>query len=223
MTRAITNSNLRHLASTWVRRKISSHNEPTRTNTKTPTYDNEAGMLQYLPMATVALLLGGECTGKTALAAALAERIDTQRVHVVPEALREFTRQTGRPPVISEQDAIWLRQMELLADARQSSEIEDLVVCDPAPLMTAVYSVQYFDDYSLLAPALEATDPADVLVLCSPDIPWEPDGIQRDGPAARRRTHDLLRELVLPAVHNELVVASGPLHQRVTQVMDALA
>ncbi len=30
----------------------------------------------------------------------------------------------------------------------------DLVVCDPAPLMTAVYSVQYFADDSLLDQAL---------------------------------------------------------------------
>lgn len=179
-------------------------------------------MLQYLPMATVALLLGGECTGKTALAAALAERIGTQRAHVVPEALREFTWRTGRPPMNDEQAAIWLRQLDLLADARQSSGNDDWVLCDPAPLMTAVYSLQYFDDDSLVTPALDATDPADAVVLCAPDFPWQPDGIQRDGPAARQRTHEVLNELILPLLRNPVVVASGPLSQRVAHVIDAL-
>ena len=142
---------------------------------------------------------------------------------VVSEALRDFTARTGRPPLQGEQQEIWRRQTQTLTEAKRSSGGGGLVVCDPAPVLTAVYSVQYFDDHSLITPALEAIDPVDVIVLCMPDIPWEPDGIQRDGLAARERTHDLLNELVLPALHNPLIVASGPLEQRVTRVMDALS
>jgi nicotinamide riboside kinase len=173
-------------------------------------------------MATVTLLLGGECTGKTALAQALAKvwvhQFPERPVSVVSEALRDFTSRTGRTPAFDEQPAIWQQQTQLLFEATQASPDGGLVICDPAPLMTAVYSVQYFDDDSLISQALAATDPADVIVLCSPDIPWEPDGIQRDGPQARQRTHDLLEELILPHLCNEVIVLSGSVDERISQV-----
>lgn len=174
-------------------------------------------------MASTALLLGGECTGKTALAQALtlalANPVAPRSVSVVPEALREFTMRTNRPPLRHEQEEIWKQQSQLLLAAKLASTDQGLVVCDPAPLMTAVYSVQYFDDDSLLSRALETTDPDDAIVVCSPDIPWEPDGIQRDGPQARQRTHDLLEELILPHLCNEVIVVSGSVDERLAQVM----
>jgi nicotinamide riboside kinase len=174
-------------------------------------------------MTTVALLLGGECTGKTALAQALAKewvtQFPTSPASVVSEALRDFTSRSGRTPSLGEQPEIWRQQTQLLIEARQACPDGALVVCDPAPLMTAVYSVQYFDDDSLIPRALEATSPADVIVLCSPDIPWEPDGIQRDGPHARQRTHDLLEDLILPHLCNEVIVVSGSVDERVSQVL----
>jgi len=173
-------------------------------------------------MTTGVLLLGGECTGKSALAAALADQMLGRPVSVVTEVLRDFTARTGRPPLREEQEEIWRRQTHTFTEAKRSSTDGGLVVSDPAPVLTAVYSVQYFDDHSLLTPALEAIDPADVMVLCMPDIPWEADGIQRDGPAARQRTHDLLNELVLPSVRNHVLIASGPLELRVTKVLHAL-
>jgi len=174
-------------------------------------------------MASTALLLGGECTGKTALAqalaSALANAITPRPVSVVPEALRDFTIRTNRPPLRHEQEEIWKQQSQLLRAAKLASTDEGWVVCDPAPLMTAVYSVQYFDDDSLLSRALETTDPGDVIVVCLPDIPWEPDGIQRDGPQARQRTHELLEALVLPCLPNDVVVVRGSLDERLARVM----
>jgi nicotinamide riboside kinase len=177
-------------------------------------------------MTTVALLLGGECTGKTALAQALAKawlhQFPTRPVSVVSEALRDFTSRAGRTPSLGEQQEIWQQQTQLLIEATQTTPDEGLVICDPAPLMTAVYSVQYFDDDSLIPRALEDTHPADPIVLCSPDIPWEPDGIQRDGPPARQRTHDLLEELILPLLRNEVIVVSGSIDERISQVLARL-
>ena len=177
-------------------------------------------------MASTALLLGGECTGKTALAQALALSLENPitplSVSVVPEALRDFTLRTNRPPLRHEQEEIWKQQSQLLLAAKLASTEDDVVVCDPAPLMTAVYSVQYFDDDSLLSRALETTDPGDVIVVCSPDIPWEPDGIQRDGPQARQRTHELLESLILPRLRNEVIVVSGSLDERLAQVMSQM-
>lgn len=170
-------------------------------------------------MATVVLLFGGECTGKTALAEELAASITTTQVIVVPEVLRAFTAHNQRAPRQSEQMGIWQAQTRLLDEAIADSPADGLVICDPAPLMTAVYSLQYFDDDSLLQPAVSATDPGHLVVLCAPDMPWAPDGAQRDGPRARERTQLLLHTQIVPALHRSTVIsADGELSERVAQL-----
>jgi len=188
-----------------------------------PTYASEAGMLQYSPMTVSALLLGGESTGKTSLATAVAEdqRARGRSVLVVSEALRDFVDSTGRTPHRDEQEAVWRSQCDSLTNALDTARAGgvDLVVCDPAPLMTAVYSIQYFADDSLLDPALAATESADLLIWCQPDLPWQPDGLHRDGPEARHATHELLASRVVPQLDEQLLhIAAGSLQQRVTEV-----
>ena len=192
-----------------------------------PTYASEAGMLQYLSMTVSVLLLGGECTGKTSLATAVAEdqRARGRSVLVVSEALRDFVDSTGRTPHRDEQEAVWRRQCDSLTAALDPARAGgvDLVVCDPAPLMTAVYSVQYFTDDSLLDHALAATESADLLVWCLPDLPWQPDGLHRDGPEARDATHELLASRVVPLLNEQLLhIAAGSLPQRVAPVRPAI-
>ena len=192
-----------------------------------PTYASEAGMLQYLSMTVSVLLLGGECTGKTSLATAVAEdqRARGRSVLVVSEALRDFVDSTGRTPHRDEQEAVWRRQCDSLTDALDTARAGgvDLVVCDPAPLMTAVYSVQHFADHSLLDHALAATETANLLVWCLPDLPWQPDGLHRDGPEARDATHELLASRVVPLLNEQLLhIAAGSLPQRVAPVRPAI-
>jgi nicotinamide riboside kinase len=54
-------------------------------------------------MATDALLLGGECTGKTALAHALADSMTDRPVVIAQEALRSFVDHHKRTPTQTEQ------------------------------------------------------------------------------------------------------------------------
>lgn len=180
-------------------------------------------MFQYSPMTTTALLIGGECTGKSALARAVATRLTDRPVTVVPEVVRAFVVRQGRAPTQDEQEGIWQEQTDLLEAAIARSPASGLVICDPAPVMTAVYSIQYFDDFTLLPAALDAANTSDLVVWCAPDIPWEHDGIQRDGPQARARTHDLLTELVVPGLDpNRIVSVSGPVDDRVQQLLSRL-
>jgi nicotinamide riboside kinase len=85
-----------------------------------------------------------------------------------------------------------------------------LVIGDSAALMIAVYSIAYFDDLTLLEPAVDLARGYDLVVWCDIDLPWEADGIQRDGPEVRAREHQIIgevvRERLLPAgIHVELV------------------
>jgi len=136
-------------------------------------------------------LIGAECTGKTTLAQALAERF---RGLWVPEYLRRFCEQQGRTPAQAEQAGIMRSQFEqessTLAQARQIGC--GLVFCDTAPLLTAVYSAHYFSDTSLLASAHAVHGRYALHLVLHPDLAWVPDGLQRDSAAARLAVHDKL-------------------------------
>ncbi|MFT3665257.1 AAA family ATPase [Piscinibacter sp.] len=134
--------------------------------------------------AFVVTLLGAESTGKTtiahALGAVLARR--GERVAVVEEYLREFCDGAGRTPRIDEQRGIAAEQTRRIAAAAAAC---DVVVADTSALMIAVYSDQVFGDTGLYDAALAAHARADLTLLSALDLPWQPDGLQRDGPQVR--------------------------------------
>ena len=140
-------------------------------------------------------VLGAECTGKTTLLRGMAERlrINGARVCVVDEVLRDWCVAQGRTPRPHEQAAILQAQIAAV-DAAQTC---DYLLCDTTPLMTAVYSDVLFGDPSLYPAALAHQRRYQLSLLADTDLPWQADGIQRDGPAARaqvdRRLRDVLR------------------------------
>ncbi len=147
--------------------------------------------------ATTLALVGAESTGKTTLAAALAERLKADgagRVAWVPERLREWCEAAGRTPRADEQAAILREQHARIAEAAAS---HDWVVCDTTALMTAVYSRLVFGDHSLddEAAALHRRD-VDATLLTAIDLPWVADGLQRDGPQVREPVDSALRLLM---------------------------
>ena len=132
-------------------------------------------------MSFVVALLGAESTGKTTLAQALA--VDGRRVALVSEYLREFCDAHGRTPREDEQAQIAAEQTRRIAQAATTHE---LVIADTSALMIAVYSDTVFGDTSLYASA-EAAHRAgcDLTLLTALDLPWQADGLQRDGPQVR--------------------------------------
>lgn len=131
---------------------------------------------------------------------------------VVTERLRTFVDEIGRNPVEHEQRGIMLEQ-QAAEDAAARTCPSGIVMADSAPLMIAVYSVAYFDDDTLIGPAVDLARGYDLMIWCDIDLPWEADGIQRDGPEVREREHEIIAEIVrryvIPAgIRVELV--SGP-------------
>jgi nicotinamide riboside kinase len=144
-----------------------------------PTAEASAG-----PAAVRIAVIGGECTGKTVLCEALAERLPGLWV---PEFLREFVDARGRAPRSTEQAAIVATQVERERDALELARQGGVrwIVFDSAPIATAIYSSMYFGDASLLEAATRHHARYDLTLLAEPDLPWEPDGPQRDGPDMR--------------------------------------
>lgn len=152
-------------------------------------------------------LMGAECTGKTTLASALAQHFSG---FWVPEYLRLFCDQQGRPPRADEQAMVMRTQFEQEAQsvalARQVGS--SYVFCDTAPLQTAVYSDFYFGDRSLYASAHVLHGSYALTLVLAPDLAWMPDGLQRDGSQARAAVGTMLRH-ALQTMRYPAIAVSG--------------
>ena len=142
--------------------------------------------------AFVVVLLGAESTGKTTLARELAATFERRgaRVGRVDEYLREFCDLHGRTPRREEQAGIAAEQTARIDAAAARC---DIVVADTSALMIAVYSEIVFGDKSLSARALAAHRRAQLTLLMALDVPWQGDGLQRDGPQVRAPVDALIR------------------------------
>ena len=133
-------------------------------------------------------LIGAECTGKSTLAQALADHFSGLWV---PEHLRSFCDLHGRTPMVDEQALIMRAQFEQeeqgAALAEQTSR--PYVFCDSSPLLTAIYSDFYFADKSLFEQAQAWHLRYALTLFLQPDLPWAPDGRQRDGSPVRAAIH----------------------------------
>jgi nicotinamide riboside kinase len=166
-------------------------------------------------------LLGAESTGKTALAHALALQLQLQGKDAVAvdEYLREWCAAHGRTPHQHEQAGIAAEQQQRIAAAAAQHSV---VVADTTALMTAVYSDYVFADRSLYAQAAAQHALCDMTLVTGLDVPWQPDGIQRDGEHARAPVDRLLRD----ALNQAKIIYStvyGLGRQRLDNAMNCIA
>ena len=173
------------------------------------------------PAAGLIGVVGGESTGKSTLAAALGMRLPAI---VVPEYLRTWVeRHRGQVPQPGEQAEIMAAHRAAEVSGMRDAERSGLawVVSDSGPLMTAVYSIQYYDDPSLLPLAIEWAARNDLILWCQDAFPWQPDP-QRDGSQARATSQQLLAEIF--AAHPELPMLEvrGGFDERVETVLDTV-
>ena len=149
-------------------------------------------------MALTIALLGAESTGKTTLSQAMATALRARghRVEVVPEALRAWCEREQRTPRPDEQLPIAQAQ-EAMVDA--AAQRADIVIADTTALMVAIYSGMLFEDGSLYAFALERQRRYDLTLVTGLDLPWVPDGLQRDGPQVQGPVDALVREALAKA------------------------
>ena len=179
------------------------------------------GMRSWLDPAVYAsfvdrvCILGGESSGKTTLAAALAARHGTAWV---PEYGRElWTERRGN-----------LSYGDLLAIARRQVDAEEaaarcairLLFCDSSPLTTRLYSLDLFGRSDPELDELARRTYA-LSVLCAPDFPFVQDGT-RVGPAYRAAQHARHVE-ALASRGTPYVVAAGNLAERLETVDAALS
>ena len=151
-------------------------------------------------------ILGAKCTGKTQLvqSLALALKAHPGGASWIAENLREWCAANGRTPKQDEQQAIALEQ----AQRADSAAPVGFLLADTTALMTAIYSDLLFNDRSLYPFALDQHRRYDLTLVTGLDLPWAPDGVQRDGPQSQSRVDARLRE-VLQANRLDYTVVYG--------------
>jgi NadR type nicotinamide-nucleotide adenylyltransferase len=121
-------------------------------------------------------ILGGESTGKSTLAAALAREFDTTHV---AEYGRELWAERGGQLVFDDLLAIAREQIRREEEALVNPSTHRFLFCDTTPLTTLFYSYELFQR---AAPELKtlAQRHYHPILLCADDFPFHQDGTRRD-------------------------------------------
>ncbi len=131
-------------------------------------------------------LIGPECTGKTTIAARLAERYDTVWV---PEYAREYAERVARP--LTSDDAEPIARGQLVAEDRLGASASRMLILDTDLVSTLVYARHYYATAPAWLESIVASRLANHYILFSPDCPFIPDRA-RDPLADRLVIHDAM-------------------------------
>lgn len=162
-------------------------------------------------------LLGGESSGKSSLAAALADRLGTVWAAEYGRELWDLRASQGRRLELP--DMLHIGQVQCRRERALAGRAQRWLVCDTAPLTTYFYSMEMFGqaDAALLELAERRYD---AVFVCLPDFPFVQDGTRRDD-AFRHQQHAwYLRALEQRGIG--YTVLAGPLVARVEQALGAL-
>jgi HTH-type transcriptional regulator, transcriptional repressor of NAD biosynthesis genes len=163
-------------------------------------------------------ILGGESSGKSTLAAALADHYATAWV---PEYGRELW--DIREGSLSYEDLLLIANEQVRQEeqaARTSRAIEaGILICDTSPLTTLLYCLDMFAKAESELYAL-ATRTYDLVILCSPDFTFVQDGTRRDDTFRTTQHAWYQHELATRSIPHLLV--SGSVQDRLRTVGEAL-
>ncbi len=148
-------------------------------------------------------ITGAESTGKTTLARWLAEEFS---VPWVPEYARQYLDRKGPPLSPADVEPIARGQMGAEDEARRRG---GLLILDTDLVSTAIYARHYYGSCPPWIEQAARDRVADLYLLLHPDVPFVPDGAQRDRPEARTELHEMFRTM-LRMIEATVVDVRGP-------------
>ena len=138
------------------------------------------------------VVTGSECTGKTTLAKALATHYQTVWV---PEFARRFVIDKGAPPGSQDVEAIARGQIAL--EDERAQQASRLLIQDTDLLSTVLYSRHYYGNCPHWIEVAFEKRAVNLYLLADIDVPWVPDGEQRDRGDCRQEMHDLFHSALV--------------------------
>jgi NadR type nicotinamide-nucleotide adenylyltransferase len=166
------------------------------------------------------VLIGPECTGKTWLAGALAERYG---VPVAAEHAREYVVSHGALLSYADVEPIarGQRRNEDEAIARAVETGAPFVLLDTDLVSTIIYSRHYYGDCPDWVEADAVARLADLYLLHQVDIEWVADGLQRTEPERREELFVRFR-LTLELLGANVAVVEGDWTERQRCAIEAI-
>ena len=161
-----------------------------------------------------ACVLGGESSGKTTLAQALARHFETGWVAEYGRELWE-----SQDGVLRYDDLLKIGREQLRREAAAAGQARRWLFCDTSPLTTYFYCVEMFGRAEQELAQL-AEHRYDLVLLCAPDFPFIQDGTRRDGDFRARQHAWYQDELARREI--AYVDVSGTVADRVRQVAQVL-
>ena len=160
-------------------------------------------------------VLGGESSGKTTLAGALAAHFGTGWVAEYGRELWE-----SQDGVLAYDDLLKIGREQLRREAAAAGQARRWLFCDTSPMTTYFYCVEMFGKAEQELAQL-AEHHYDLVVLCAPDFPFIQDGTRRDENFRARQhawyQHELARRGIA------FINVSGSVDDRIGQVAQLLA
>ena len=178
-----------------------------------------AAQYGVVPATTVPrlVLLGAESSGKTTLAAALAEALSTAWV---PEYGRTLHEQKNG--ALDYEDLVYIGRRQLELEDEATAQARSWLVCDTNAATTALYSYYYFHrcDPALQHLAQVCRQRYAYTFVCMPTTPFEDDGWR--GPEALRQFQHgaILMQLEMLGIPYTLL--DGSVEERVSKVRAVL-
>lgn len=137
------------------------------------------------------VITGAESTGKTTLVEQLVAHYEAPYSR---EFVRDFVASIDRP--IAENDLNTIMKGQIDYENAACKQSPRLVFHDTNLLSNLIYADYYFKHHPKeLDLALSSTQ-YDLYLFCQNEIPWEPDGAQRDSPQARDAIHTAFEQML---------------------------
>ncbi len=133
-------------------------------------------------------ITGPESTGKTRLAAWLADKYQTLWV---PEYAREYLEKNG--PDYTLEDVVAIARGQLAQENAAAENTREVLICDTDLLVTKIWCEVVFGNCPEWIEQQFLSHRYDLYLLCYPDIPWEPDPL-RENPGDRGKLFALYRQ-----------------------------
>lgn len=171
--------------------------------------------LVYASFVQRVCLLGGESSGKSTLAAALARELKTSQVAEYGRELWDI-----RSGALAFEDMRHIAEVQIQREEAAANHANRFLFCDTSPLTTLFYSNHMFGKAEQGLERL-AERHYDFTVLCAPDFSFVQDGT-RHPESFRTSQHEwYLNELAERGIAYRLV--TGSLESRITQAREFLS